>query len=84
MRGFAAVTHRESCVQQGLPSQAATERTPQTLQEAGERNLCCICLRCRDKIFLLVNSNTGTARLQFVQHSKVKYDWKIGGKLTEG
>lgn len=47
-------------------------------------NLCCIYLRCRDKIFLLVNSNTGTAWLQFVQHSKVKYDWKIGGKLTEG
>lgn len=36
MRGFAAITHRESCVQQGLPSQAATERIPQTLQEAGE------------------------------------------------
>lgn len=36
MRGFAAITHRESCVQQGLPSQAAPKRIPQTLQEAGE------------------------------------------------
>lgn len=63
-------------------SKGFPHRIPQILQEAGEQNLCWIYFRCRNKIFLLVNSNIGTAQLQFVQPSKFKCYWKTGEKIT--